>query len=64
MHFNMADLFEGIADAVPDREAVICGERRLSYRQLDQRANRLAHYLAAKGVGPGDHVGCYPLRRG
>jgi acyl-CoA synthetase (AMP-forming)/AMP-acid ligase II len=59
MHFNMADLFEGIADAVPDREAVICGERRLTYRQLDRRANRLAHHLTARGVGPGDHVGCY-----
>jgi acyl-CoA synthetase (AMP-forming)/AMP-acid ligase II len=59
MHFNMADLFESVVDAVPDREAVVCGERRLSYRQLDERANRLAHWLAARDVGRGDHVGCY-----
>jgi acyl-CoA synthetase (AMP-forming)/AMP-acid ligase II len=59
LHFNMADLFESVADAVPEREALVCGEHRLSYRQLDERANRLAHWLAARGIGPGDHVGCY-----
>jgi acyl-CoA synthetase (AMP-forming)/AMP-acid ligase II len=59
VEFNMGDMFESVVDAVPDREAVVCGDTRLTYRQLDERANRLAHYLAAKGVGPGDHVGCY-----
>jgi len=59
MEFNLADLFEAVADAVPDREALVCGDRRLTYRELDQRANRLAHYLSEQGVGPGDHVGLY-----
>jgi 3-oxocholest-4-en-26-oate---CoA ligase len=59
MEFNLADLFEGVADAVPDREALICGERRLTYRELDERANRLAHYLASQGIGQGDHIGLY-----
>ncbi|MBI1884931.1 MAG: acyl-CoA synthetase [Chloroflexi bacterium] len=59
MEFNLADLFEGVADAVPDREALICGERRLTYARLDERATRLAHYLALRGVGPGDHIGLY-----
>ena len=45
MQFNLADLFEAIADAVPDRTAVVFGERRLTYRELDERANRLAHAL-------------------
>ncbi len=59
MEFNLADLFEIIVDAVPDREAIVAGDRRLTYRVLDERVNRLAHHLAANGVGPGDHVALY-----
>jgi 3-oxocholest-4-en-26-oate---CoA ligase len=59
MALNIADLFEHAADAVPDRVAVICEERELTYRELDGRANRLAHHLAGFGVGPDDHVGLY-----
>ncbi|MCH8815109.1 MAG: acyl-CoA synthetase [Chloroflexi bacterium] len=59
MEFNLADLLECVTDAVPDREALICGERRLTFAQLDERANRLAHYLSARGIGEGDHVGIY-----
>ncbi|HEX9236654.1 MAG TPA: AMP-binding protein, partial [Actinomycetota bacterium] len=55
--FNLADLFEIVADTVPDREALVVGDRRLTYSQLEVRANRLAHWLASQGVGPGDHVG-------
>src|SRR5207248_1555530 len=55
--FNLADLFEAVVDAVPDREAVVCGERRLTYRGLDERANRLAHHLLSLGVREGDFVG-------
>ena len=40
----------------PTREALICGERRLTYAETEERANRLAHYLAAQGIGPDDHV--------
>ncbi|HXM58241.1 MAG TPA: acyl-CoA synthetase [Candidatus Dormibacteraeota bacterium] len=59
MEFNFADLFESIVDAVPDRLAVVCGDRRLAYAELDRRANRLAHHLAAAGVEPGQHVGVH-----
>src|SRR3954454_2302844 len=56
--FNIADLFEVVADTVPDREAVVCGDRRLTYRELDDRATRLAHALIEElGIKPGDHVG-------
>ena len=55
--FNLADLFEMVCDAVPDREAVVAGERRFTYRTLDERANRLAHHLASVGIGRGHHVG-------
>ena len=59
MEFNLADLFEGVADAVPEREALVCGDRRLTYQELDARANRLAHYLQSQGIGKGDHIGLY-----
>ncbi len=59
MALNIADLFEHCVDAVPDRIAVACGDRQLTYRELDERTNRLAHHLASLGVGPGDHVGLY-----
>ena len=59
MHWNIADLFESIADAVPERVALVCGERRLTYAALDERANRVAHALLARGIGPGDQIGLY-----
>ena len=59
MKFNIADLFESLADVIGDREALVCGDQRLTFRRLDERANRLAHHLASRGVGPGDHVGMY-----
>ncbi len=58
-HFNIADLFEQVVDAVPDREALVCGDDRVTYAAFDARANRLAHYLAGRGVQPGQHVGLY-----
>ena len=57
--FNLADLTEAAVDRVPDRQALITAERTLTYAQLEARANRLAAWLAAQGIGPGDHVGCY-----
>ena len=56
--FNLADLFELVAAAIPNREALTCGDRRETYRELDQRATQLADAFESKfGVGPGDHVG-------
>jgi acyl-CoA synthetase (AMP-forming)/AMP-acid ligase II len=59
MEFNLADMLECVADAVPDREALVCGERRLTFAQLDERATRLAHHLQSAGIKQGDHVGLY-----
>jgi len=59
MQFNLADLWEAVVDAVPDREALVCGPVRLTYAETDARINRLAHHLAATGIGPGDHVALY-----
>ena len=59
MQRNLADIFEIVVDAVPDREALVAGDRRLTYAALDERANRLADHLAGAGIGPGDHVAAY-----
>ena len=42
MEFNDADLTEAVADAVPEREALVAGDVRHSFGSLDQRANRAA----------------------
>jgi len=55
--WSYARTWEAIAADVPDREAVVTGGGcRLTYRDLDTRADRLAHVLAAHGVGRGDAV--------
>ena len=61
MEYNLADLFERAADEFADREYLVVGDRRCTYREMEQRANQLAHHLALQGVGPGDHVGIYGL---
>ena len=55
--FNLADLFEVVAGAVPDRTAFVCGAQRMSYRELDARATQLASALRARGVKRGQNVG-------
>jgi len=49
--------FEAAAALHPERTAVICGERQLSYGELNQRAQRWAQRLRALGVGPEIRVG-------
>jgi acyl-CoA synthetase (AMP-forming)/AMP-acid ligase II len=61
--YNLADLFEQVVDAVPDRVAMIAEGKQYSYRELDQRANRLAHYMQSCGIGVGDSVGIYAFNR-
>jgi len=56
LEFNLADLFEVVVDTVPDRLALVAGDVRLTYRELDDRANRVAQHLRSVGIGPGDHV--------
>lgn len=59
MALNIADLFEHAVDVVPDKPAVQVGEQVISFAELEAQANRLAHYLQSRGIGPGDHVGLY-----
>ncbi|QJE01528.1 amino acid adenylation domain-containing protein [Massilia forsythiae] len=50
-------LFEAKAECSPDATALVCGDTRLSYRELNAAANRIAHRLRAEGVGPDTMVG-------
>ncbi len=59
MTFNLADLFEAAVDAFGDREYLVAGGQRRTFAEMEARANRLAHFLADQGIGPGDHVGIY-----
>ncbi|MHB1710439.1 MAG: acyl-CoA synthetase [Acidimicrobiales bacterium] len=59
MTFNLADLFEAAVDAFGANEYLVADGRRRTYAEMEARANRLAHHLAANGVGPGNHVGIY-----
>jgi amino acid adenylation domain-containing protein len=49
-------LFETQAAATPNRPALRFNDEALSYRELNERANQLAHHLRAAGVGPGSLV--------
>jgi acyl-CoA synthetase (AMP-forming)/AMP-acid ligase II len=57
--FNLADFWEAAADRCAEREAVVCGDTRLTYAQLEDRVNALAHWFLARGIEPGQHIGVY-----
>ena len=59
MEFNAADIFEGVVDRVPDREAIVHGSTRLTYKELDARSNKAANALKKLGIKNGSHVGIY-----
>jgi amino acid adenylation domain-containing protein len=50
-------LFAAQAARSPDAIAITCGAEQLTYRELNERANQLAHYLRGLGVGPEALVG-------
>ncbi|MFI7099489.1 amino acid adenylation domain-containing protein [Streptomyces sp. NPDC050161] len=56
---SFPEMFEEQARLHPDREALIAGPHRLTYRQVNVLANRLAHHLAQLGVGPEETVGIH-----
>jgi 3-oxocholest-4-en-26-oate---CoA ligase len=53
---SFARAWQTVAALAPDRTALVCGERRLTFAQFDDRAERLAHRLRAAGLGPDDKV--------
>ena len=74
--FNLSTVFATVAAAVPDQEAFVWRDRRLTYAAMDRRIDGVAHHLAGRGLGSHtpraelaghqsgqDHVGLY-LRNG
>ncbi|WP_370247807.1 acyl-CoA synthetase [Nocardioides sp.] len=74
--FNLAGVVAAVAAAVPDQEVLVWRDRRITYRELDARADAIAQYLADAGLGchteraglaghesGQDHLGLY-LRNG
>ncbi|MFV2171553.1 AMP-binding protein [Actinomadura sp. LOL_016] len=59
MTLQPATLFEAVAAAVPDRLALVCGDRRATFADLDRRADAQAARLRASGIGPGEQVGLH-----
>ena len=55
-NWSFADVWSSIAAAVPDREAVVCGDRRLTWAEFDDRASRLASHFWDQGLRPGHKV--------
>jgi long-chain acyl-CoA synthetase len=54
--YNLSILLEDSARKYPSRDALVLGELRLTYAQVDAAANQVANYLVAEGVQPGDRV--------
>jgi fatty-acyl-CoA synthase len=54
--WSYASVWSGIAEVVPERDAIVCGERRVSWGDFADRARRLATHLFEGGVRPGDKV--------
>ena len=53
---NLSSLLERSAQAHPDRTAVVLGETRLSYTQVNAAANKVANLMVSRGIEPGDKV--------
>ena len=63
VEWNFADIFETVADHVPDREAQVQGERRLTWGDTDRRADGVARTLLDGGAEPPGQGGAVPLQR-
>ena len=61
MEFNAADIFEGVVDRIPNREAVVLGSTRLTYQELDARTNKEANALKKLGIKKVSNMEFYAL---
>lgn len=54
---NTAEFLQITAMVVPDRTALVCGDKRVTFAEMADRVNRLANWLAEQGAGPDNPVG-------
>ena len=59
MEMHFATLWEAIADAIPERTALVHGTTRRTWAEYDDRAARLASAFTAAGLGPDSKIGMY-----
>ena len=59
MDLHFASVWEAIADIVPERTALISGDKTTTWGQYDDRGARIAGLLQARGLGPDAKVGIY-----
>ena len=59
MNWNFGTVFETVADTIPDHTALVQGDRRRTWGELDERASRLAAALRDHGLGPDSKVAFY-----
>ncbi|HWO37298.1 MAG TPA: AMP-binding protein, partial [Candidatus Acidoferrum sp.] len=59
MAYILQQLLSSSASRYPDKIAVSARGRSLSYRELEERSNQLAHLLRERGVAKGDRVGLF-----
>ena len=59
MDLHFASVWEAISDVVPDRDALVCGDVRRSWREYDDRAARIAEFLRSRGFRPDSKAAIY-----
>jgi fatty-acyl-CoA synthase len=59
VHAHFSAMWEAVADAVPDQDAVVQGSRRVTWREYEDRASRLAQAFLDSGLRPESKVGMY-----
>ena len=59
MDLHFASVWEAISDVVPDRDALVCGDVRRSWREYDERAARIAGFLRSRGFRPDSKAAIY-----
>ena len=58
-HLTVTQLFTQQVESTPEAIAVVCGEHRLTYRELDSASNRLARLLLERGLAPATRIGVF-----
>lgn len=61
IEFHLAEYFEALAEAIPDRTALIVEGQKKTYTDLDKLANQVGHFFTKHGVAKNDHVALYLL---
>ena len=53
---NLASILETSSREYPEKTAIIFGDTRISYKELNNKANQIANGLVQIGLGKGDHI--------